>query len=75
MTDDDLVQQSENFEEAIANNQKSSLQHYCSNKAHVETAKDPEEAETWAFLALLFEVRSSASCWASLLAAHPHMNV
>ncbi len=59
MTDGELVQQSENFEEAIAGNQKSTLQHYCANKAQVETAKDPDEAETWAFLALLFEVRVS----------------
>lgn len=53
MTEGELVARSEAFEQAVAGGDRTALRSFCAAK---EAAADGEEAETWAFLGLMFEV-------------------
>lgn len=55
VTEQDLVQRSEQFEQAIAGGEKPTLQAFCKDKTGTVSGEG-EEAETWSFLSLLFEV-------------------
>lgn len=54
VTEHELVARSEAFEQAIAGGDRSALCRYCDAKAAEVGGKAPEEAETWAFLGLMF---------------------
>lgn len=56
VTDGDLVARSESFEQAIAGGDRSSLRCFCATKgAEAGATGSQDEAETWAFLSVLFE--------------------
>ena len=53
ITEKTLVEQSGSFEQAVMSNDKAALADFCASKA--SQAHNPDEAQSWAFMRVLFQ--------------------